>query len=179
MWDSLFTVYMKIRDIVYSKNELIPASLGGFFICSAVINGGITEIMHIFVIKSSEFVNGYSIDLTPESNMSKVIIAGLTPSAIVINQRNREKMGIRNERSRWEIIEDILIVLMSEERSKKTRIMQKAYLDWRNFQRYFDFLLEEGFMVKCNNPGDEGYYELTERGKELLKRLKNVRDILH
>ncbi len=179
MWDSLLSIYTKFKDIVYSKNELISASIGGFLIYSAVINSGVTEIMSTLVMKSAEFVNGYSINLTAESNMSKVIIAGLSPSAIMVSQRSREKMGIRKERSRWEIIEDMLIVLMSEEKSKKTRIMQRAYLDWRNFQRYFDFLQEEGFMVKCNNLGDEGYYELTERGKELLKRLKNVRDILN
>jgi len=179
MWYSFVSIYTKFRDIVYSKNELIPAGIGGFFIYSAVINGQITEIMSTLMMESSEFVNGYSINLTADSNMSKVIIAGLSPSAIMINQRSREDMGMRKERSRWEIIEDILIVLMSEEKSKKTRIMQRAYLAWRDFQRYFDFLLEEGFMAKCNNHGNEGCYELTERGKELLKRLNKVRDILN
>ncbi len=179
MWDSLQSRYIKLKDIIHSNNELIPASVGGFFIYSAMMHGGVTEIMSTLVMKSSEFINGISINLTGESNISKVIIAGLSPSALMINQRSRENIGMRKERSRWEIIEDILIVLMSEEKSKKTRIMQRAYLDWKNFQRYFDFLLEEGFMVKCNNLGDEGYYELTDRGKELLIRLKNVREILH
>ena len=179
MWYSFVSIYTKFRDIVYSKNELIPAGIGGLFIYSAVINSGVTEIVSTLAMKSAEFVNGYSINLTAESNMSKVIIAGLSPSAIMMSQRSREKMGIRKERSRWEIIEDMLIVLISEEKSKKTRIMQRAYLDWRNFQRYFDFLLEEGIIVKCNDLGEEGYYELTEKGKELLKRLKNVRDILN
>ncbi len=179
MWDSLLYIYIKLKDIIHSRNELIPESVGGFFIYYAVINGGVTEIVSTFVMKSVEFVNGYSINFSADSNMGNVMIAGLSSSAIIINQRSRENMGIRKERSRWEIIEDILLVLMGEEKSKKTRIMQRAYLDWRNFQRYFDFLLEEGFMVKCNNHEDEGYYELTERGKELLKRLKNVRDILH
>ena len=179
MWNSFLSKYTRFKDIIYSKNELISVGIGGFFIYSAVINGVVTEIMSTLIMKSSEFINGYTINLSAESNMSKVIIAGLSPTAIMINQRSRESMGIRKERSRWEIIEDMLIVLMGEGKSKKTRIMQRAYLDWRNFQRYFDFLLEEGIMVKCNNPGDEGYYELTEKGKDLLKRLKNVRDLLN
>ncbi len=76
------------------------------------------------------------------------------------------------ERSRWEIILDMLKIIQEDNNAKKTRIMQKAYLDWRNFRRYFDFLLEEGFVAKCN-PGD--CYELTEKGRELLGRLKEVK----
>ncbi len=87
-------------------------------------------------------------------------------------------MGVRTERSRWEIIRDMLTVLTEDKKSKKTRIMQRAYLDWRNFKRYFNFLLEEGFITKCDNSELENY-ELTERGKELLKRLKIVGEMLH
>ncbi len=88
-----------------------------------------------------------------------------------------------NPRSRWEIILDILRVIAEEEREsegkvKKTRIMQRAYLDWRNFQRYFDFLLEQGFVGKSNSPKEGANYELTEEGKDLMKRLREVEDIL-
>ncbi len=82
---------------------------------------------------------------------------------------------MRKERNRWDIIKDILIVLQENKKSKKTRIMQRAYLDWRNFQRYFEFLLEEGFMAKC----DPESYELTDKGKELIKRLRQVDDMLN
>ncbi len=85
---------------------------------------------------------------------------------------------MRTERSRWEIIGDMLEVLTEEKRSKKTRIMQRACLDWRNFGRYFDFLLDEDFIRKCDNP-ELGIYELTEKGKELLRRLKGVGEMLH
>ena len=53
--------------------------------------------------------------------------------------------------------------------------MQKAYLDWRNFQRYFDYLLEEGFITDC----DSNYYELTRKGDELIKRLAQVDELLN
>lgn len=56
-------------------------------------------------------------------------------------------------------------------KAKKTRIMQMAYLNWKNFQRHFDFLLKEGFIKECNP--EEGY-ELSEKGSELLRRLKEV-----
>jgi len=78
---------------------------------------------------------------------------------------------LRKDRSRWEIILDVLEAAQ-EEKTKKTRIMQRAYLDFRNFNRYFDFLQQEGFIANCDpNPGS---YELTENGRELLRRLREV-----
>ena len=82
---------------------------------------------------------------------------------------------LRKDRSRWEIIQDLLKVTKEENRAKKTRIMQRAYLDWRNFQKYFDFLLEMGFIANC----DSDSYELTEKGEELRKRLDQVDEILN
>ncbi len=182
MWDWIGSIYMKLKDTIYSGSELIPASIGSFFIYSVVTNGEISAIMSNLAMKSAEILNEYSINLTVESNMNSVIIAGLSPGTVMINainQRCRENMGLKKERGRWDIIEDILIVLTDEKKSKKTRIMQRSYLDWRNFQRYFDFLLEAGFIAKYNGPIGEGYYEMTEKGNELLKRLRNVKDILH
>jgi predicted transcriptional regulator len=96
---------------------------------------------------------------------------------ILIPPQNRANAGIRKERSKWEIIKDMLTVLQEDERPKKTRIMQRACLDWRNFKNYFCFLLEEGFLSACKDPDTRGY-ELTEKGKELLKRLKVVGEML-
>ncbi|VVB87553.1 Winged helix-turn-helix [uncultured archaeon] len=84
---------------------------------------------------------------------------------------------MKRERSKWEIILDILKVVEEEEKIKKTRVMQKACLDWRNFQRHFDFMLKEGFMAKCNP--EIGYYELTEKGRNLLNKLSDVGEMLH
>ena len=80
------------------------------------------------------------------------------------------------DRSRWEIILDVLKVVHTENKAKKTRIMHGAYLDWRNFERYHDFLLEESFMAKSNP--EHGMYNLTEKGEELLSRLKEVERML-
>ncbi|VVB94648.1 Winged helix-turn-helix [uncultured archaeon] len=83
---------------------------------------------------------------------------------------------MRKERNKWEIIIDVLEVIRVEEKAKKTRIMHKAYLDWRNFRRHFNFLIDEGFIMKCN-PDDE-CYKLTENGGNLLKKLNEVHEIL-
>jgi len=84
---------------------------------------------------------------------------------------------IGKDRSRWEIILDILHVVKKEKKIKKTRLMQKAYLDWRNFKKYFDYLLEENFISESNP--DSGSFSLTENGVELLDRLKKVNELLN
>lgn len=83
---------------------------------------------------------------------------------------------MKKDRSMWEILLDVLAVLQEENEAKKTRIMQKAYLDYRTFQRYFGFLLGRGFIVKCN-PTPE-CYKLTEKGRILLTKLKDVDEVL-
>ena len=81
------------------------------------------------------------------------------------------------ERSRWEIILDILYAVQKEKEIKKTRLMQKAHLDWRNFKKYFEYLIEENF-IRESNP-DQKSYSLTENGVELLNRLKKVNELLN
>lgn len=75
------------------------------------------------------------------------------------------------KRSRWELIYDILKAT-HEGGFTKSRIMHKAYLDWRNFKKHFDLLIDEGFIARCDSSTDK--YENTERGKKLLKQLRKV-----
>jgi predicted transcriptional regulator len=86
-----------------------------------------------------------------------------------------------NQRGKWEIILEILRGVSEEEKEggkvKKTRVMQKACLDWRSFQKYFHFLLEHGFVGSDKPGGSKGYY-LTERGRDLMNRLGEVEGIL-
>jgi len=81
-------------------------------------------------------------------------------------------MAIKS-RSRLEIILEILERISEEKgEAKKTRIMQKACLDWRSFKKYFDFLSAHGFIAVNDN------CKLTEKGEDLLRRLREVDDIL-
>ncbi len=82
---------------------------------------------------------------------------------------------MKKDRSSYEIILDVLEVTEDEKQATKTRIMQGAYLDWRNFGKYFNFLLEKNFIARRD---PETNYELTEEGRELLKKLKEVSEIL-
>ena len=57
--------------------------------------------------------------------------------------------------------------------STKTRLMYASNLDWRSFSKYISFLEEEGFVV-CTNDS----YRLTDKGKLLLQKMKEVTEIL-
>jgi len=74
------------------------------------------------------------------------------------------------------IIQDLLTVTLEEKRARKTRIMQKACLDWRNFQKYFKFLYKNKF-IRISTV-EERSYEITEKGVELMNRLKEVDEMI-
>lgn len=82
------------------------------------------------------------------------------------------------ERSEHEILSDIFDVLMEKDgKSKKTRLMNRACLDWKNFKRYFEFLSDEGYIEPLEE--DPDIYAITEKGRELNKRLKGVMEVLY
>jgi predicted transcriptional regulator len=83
---------------------------------------------------------------------------------------------MEKERCRWEIISDVLNVLKEEGNLKETPIMHRVNLEWRNFNRYFDFLLEEGFIANCNH--DPECYELTENGENFLENIEELIEVI-
>jgi predicted transcriptional regulator len=80
-------------------------------------------------------------------------------------------------RNKWEIILDILRLVQERKKMSKTRIMQGTYLDGRAFQRYFNYLLDEGLVTKSNN--DFESYELTAEGRTVLDKLKEVNKMIY
>lgn len=100
-----------------------------------------------------------------------------------VEKRNRNLIlfsetgeGSRKERSRSEIIRDMLSVTMEERKPKKTRIMQKTCLNLKSFRRYFEKMLEEGFISQINS--GSGRYEVTEKGRDLLNKLKEMDELM-
>ncbi len=169
-------ILTEIKDM--SKEEAIAAGVGGLLIGSTITHGEMISAVSSIITKAFEIGIGmWQNNITIDPDTSNFIVASASPGTVLIYQKNRENTGMRRERSRWEIIEDMLKVLTEEKAMKKTRIMQRACLNWRDLQKYFDFLIEENFIVEGNNPG-AGSYGITEKGRELLKRLKNVKEIL-
>lgn len=61
----------------------------------------------------------------------------------------------------------------------KTRIMYKSNLNFARFHKYFDDLVEKGFVEEMNNSNGRAVYKTTERGRELMEVLKLARDLLY
>ncbi len=169
-------ILTEIKDM--SKEGAIALGVGGLLIGSTITHGEMISAMSSIITRAVEIGVGIwqsSITIGPET--SKFVVASASPGTVLIYQKNRENGAVRKDRSRFEIIEDMLAVLTEEKSVKKTRIMQRAYLNWRDLQKYFDFLAEEKFIAESNNP-ETGGYAITEKGKELLKRIKSVKELL-
>jgi predicted transcriptional regulator len=82
------------------------------------------------------------------------------------------------QRSRWDILFDILKVISEEEGVKKTRIMQKSNLDWRSFKRYFDFLVDHDFLGTGDESSKRKNYKLTKKGQNLLVELQGLTEMI-
>ncbi len=85
----------------------------------------------------------------------------------------------RRERSQSEIFQDLLVVTLEEKQASKTRIMHRANLNQKTFQKYFSTLIENGFVTLCNEYG-ETYrkYRITQMGRETLEHLRAINTIL-
>jgi len=82
------------------------------------------------------------------------------------------------QRSKCDIVFDILKVISEEEGAKKTHIMQRANLDWRSFKKYFNLLAEHNFLRTGGESGKRKSYKLTKKGRDLLTELQEVAEML-
>lgn len=75
-----------------------------------------------------------------------------------------------------EVIADILVEALNG--ANKTRVMYKANLNFLRFERYLSELLEKELMVELNNPHSGVIYRTTDKGRGLLRMLKEVQEII-
>ncbi len=52
--------------------------------------------------------------------------------------------------------------------------MHLSYLDWRNFKRNFEFLLEKGLIAVT----EDKRYKVSEKGQEYLERFQKLQKVL-
>lgn len=83
---------------------------------------------------------------------------------------------VRGRRGKSEIIIDILEEAL--EGANKTRIMYRANLNFLRFDRYFGELSEKGLIEVVDDPDRSVIYKTTERGRELLKVLREAEKLL-
>jgi len=82
-------------------------------------------------------------------------------------------------RSRIDIIANILKEAIDG--AKKTQIMYKCNLSFKQLQIYLNFLIEKNFLktvrVKGSNSSME-FFEITRKGRDFLKAYNNIKALL-
>jgi len=80
-------------------------------------------------------------------------------------------------RSKMEIYLDILRVV-SEGNHKPTHIMYRANLSWERLKKYLKFLASQDLLISAQrNEGTR--FEITEKGRELLKYFRKIEGMLY
>ena len=83
---------------------------------------------------------------------------------------------MNRRRSNIEIIADMLRV--GENGAGKTEIMYSANMSYAQIQKYLGFLLSHGFINKVEVGNPVVTYQVTPKGKELLKNIDSIVEIL-
>lgn len=83
---------------------------------------------------------------------------------------------MNRRRSNIEIIADMLKV--GENGAGKTEIMYSANMSYYQLQKYLHFLLSQGFIDKVTAENSHVNYQVTEKGRRLLKSINNILEVL-
>jgi predicted transcriptional regulator len=83
----------------------------------------------------------------------------------------------RGRRGEVQILTDILT--LSLKGVKATHLMYKANLSYSTLQRYLSVALKQGLITKTRNDDGSIVYHITEKGKLVLEKLKDVKYALH
>jgi predicted transcriptional regulator len=89
-----------------------------------------------------------------------------------------KKQSSNTHRGRLDIIADILEA--SHSGTKKTYLMYRCNLSFRQLRYYLDFLLKEKFLWVVNEDGNanSGMFRITDKGKKFLKAYENLRALM-
>ncbi|MEM3566180.1 MAG: winged helix-turn-helix domain-containing protein [Candidatus Bathyarchaeia archaeon] len=82
----------------------------------------------------------------------------------------------RHRRGEVQILTDILTLSMKG--AKATHLMYKANLSFSTLRKYLDIALKRELLKKVCNDDGSIVYCITEKGKLLLEKLKDVRYVL-
>lgn len=92
-------------------------------------------------------------------------------------RRNGHKAhAVGRRRSSIQIIRDMLKV--GENGAGKTEIMYSANMSYSQLQKYLNFLINQGFIDRVEVGNPIVTYQVTERGRSLLKSIDTVLEVL-
>lgn len=78
-------------------------------------------------------------------------------------------------RSRMDVISSILEAATNG--TKKTRIMYRAALNFKQMQRYLPLLIDRGLLKNVQMDGAQTMYKTTEKGLDFLKKYEELNNI--
>ncbi len=81
-----------------------------------------------------------------------------------------------SNRSRVEIIANILLVASGG--AKKTEIMYRCNLSFRQLRTYLDFLLDRNLLVSLKSRKGSGLFQTTDKGKAFLRAYRDLKVLL-
>jgi predicted transcriptional regulator len=84
---------------------------------------------------------------------------------------------LNRHRRGWPAI-TVDILEMTLNPSNKMRIMYRSNLNFERFNKYFYDLLRRGFIEEMNDSNGRKVYKTTERGRTLLKVLKEAQELV-
>jgi predicted transcriptional regulator len=77
-------------------------------------------------------------------------------------------------RDRLDVIEDVLKVANNAKGANKTRLVYLSNLNFNRLSDFLGFLMEKQLLEKM----DDTNYTTTQKGREFLKQLEIIRDML-
>ncbi|MEM2146672.1 MAG: winged helix-turn-helix domain-containing protein [Candidatus Jordarchaeaceae archaeon] len=82
--------------------------------------------------------------------------------------------ALRERRSAIKVIVDILGIALKG--ATKTEIVYKANLNFKQVEKFLDFLIKKGLLSVSSNKRKK--YQTTERGKEFIKRYRKTVELI-
>lgn len=81
---------------------------------------------------------------------------------------------LREKRDTIKLIVDILEITLNE--ATKTDIVYKANLNFKQVQKFLDFLIKKGLIYVSSNKRKR--YRTTEKGKEFIRRYRKIVELI-
>lgn len=84
--------------------------------------------------------------------------------------------SVSERRDSVQVMVNMLTVAL--EGTKKTKIVYKANLNFKQAQKYLDFLLSKGLIGVEGSSGKRKVYRTTERGRTFINRYKKTLELI-
>ena len=84
--------------------------------------------------------------------------------------------SVSERRDSVKLVVDMLVVAL--EGAKKTEIVYKANLNFKQAQKYLGFLLSKGLMAVESSSGKRKVYRTTERGRTFIRRYGKALELI-